>query len=317
MRKILILIVALLLIQACTTETEDTTTVYYPTLTSTTLVEPIVPEPVENISEQNESVLNDTIIEQPLLNVLEVHFINVTRGDSALIILPNKKKILFDAGPKDAGIELFNYLSDQNARVIDVAFASHADPDNYGGFIELIKHMRFEMLLSNGEDSSSRLYMNFTRSATMNENYGIIEESMDFDLDPKVKVKVLVPYYERDRSSNNNDDSLLLSVDYKNISFLITGDCTKRCEDEILLDALSVDVLKIANMGADSSTSDDFLIATTPELAVISTGPNINDYPDAEVLQRIKNHNIPLLRTDQNGTIIVRTDGNRIVIETD
>ena len=317
MRRIIILIIAMLLIQSCSNEPEDTTTVYYPTIVTTTLVEPILPEPVENISGQNESMINETIEEQPLLNALEVHFINVTRGDSALIVLPNKKKILFDAGPKDAGFSLIEYLGQKNARVIDLAFSSHADPDHYGGFIELINHMRFERLLSNGEDSSSWLYSNFTQSATMNENYGIIEDPMSFDLDPRVEVKVLVPYYERDRSSKKNDDSLLLRVDYKNVSFLITGDCTKRCEEDILLEALSIDVLKIANMGAATATSDDFLIATTPNLAIISTGPNVNDYPDAEVLQRLKNHNIPLLRTDQNGTIIIKTDGNRIVVETD
>jgi len=75
-------------------------------------------------------------------------------------------------------------------------------------------------------------------------------------------------------------------------------------------------VLKVAHHGSSTSTSDAFLAAVRPRLALVSVGAN-NSYghPDPEVLARLGGALIPTLRTDLAGTIVVRTDGTRLEVE--
>ena len=73
---------------------------------------------------------------------------------------------------------------------------------------------------------------------------------------------------------------------------------------------LEADVLKISHHGSKSSSINAFLAAASPELAVIQVGKNRYGHPASEVMERLRGLNIPLLRTDQNGDIVIRSDGN-------
>jgi competence protein ComEC len=77
------------------------------------------------------------------------------------------------------------------------------------------------------------------------------------------------------------------------------------------------DVLKIAHHGSKTSTSEPFLDAVHPALAVISAGfENLYGHPHADVIERLRQANIEILRTDQMGAITIRTDGQHVQAET-
>jgi competence protein ComEC len=103
------------------------------------------------------------------------------------------------------------------------------------------------------------------------------------------------------------------------VRFLLVGDA-ELAEEEWLLehhrDELRANVLKVAHHGSSTSSSDAFLAAVQPDVAVISVGAgNTYGHPSADVLRALARVGAEVLRTDEAGTVIVRTDGTRIEIE--
>ncbi|MGN0453510.1 MAG: Ada metal-binding domain-containing protein, partial [Ruminococcus sp.] len=118
--------------------------------------------------------------------------------------------------------------------------------------------------------------------------------------------------------SNLNDYSLVTMVEYGDTSVLLTGDAEKTVEKELLRSGydLSADVLKCGHHGSNTSSCKEFLDAVSPSVAVISCGEG-NDYghPHREVLERLEERSIPIWRTDQDGTVVMSTDGKSISIK--
>jgi competence protein ComEC len=82
-------------------------------------------------------------------------------------------------------------------------------------------------------------------------------------------------------------------------------------------DPLRADILKVGHHGSNTSSIDPFLDAVSPEFAVISDGfENTFRHPHPKVLERLAAHHASILRTDQDGLITLRTDGQRISVET-
>jgi competence protein ComEC len=116
-----------------------------------------------------------------------------------------------------------------------------------------------------------------------------------------------------------NNDSLVLRLTYRERSFILTGDVERQIESEMVAANLirHADVLKVAHHGSKTSTTEQFLEAVHPAFAVISAGfANLYGHPNAEVVERLHQAHIDVLRTDQMGAITVRTDGHRFEVET-
>jgi competence protein ComEC len=111
----------------------------------------------------------------------------------------------------------------------------------------------------------------------------------------------------------DNNNSVVVRLDYEETSFLLTGDAEHPAESEMLLGGLDleVDVLKVGHHGSEAASSPDFIAAIRPSLAIISVGAE-NDYghPREEVLERLSN--VPILRTDLNGRVEVVSDGDHL-----
>ena len=111
----------------------------------------------------------------------------------------------------------------------------------------------------------------------------------------------------------------MLRIRYGSRTFLLTGDVEKPIEYRMLDDneILPVDVLKVAHHGSRTSSTESFLSAANPAIAVISVGTdNSYGHPNRDVLQRLGEHRAEILRTDLNGLVTVRTDGRRVTVET-
>lgn len=104
-------------------------------------------------------------------------------------------------------------------------------------------------------------------------------------------------------------------VKYKDIKVLVTGDIERPVESYLVNHDkdLSADILKVAHHGSRNGSSSEFLRKVNPAIAVIQCGKdNSYGHPHYEVLKRLENTHANVLRTDENGTIVIRTDGKRL-----
>ena len=116
---------------------------------------------------------------------------------------------------------------------------------------------------------------------------------------------------------DKNDYSIVIRLDYGDTSFVFTGDATVEVEEQMLkahsASAFQCDVLKVGHHGSKTSTSEEFLDACNPSLAVISCGEgNSYGHPEDVIIQRLNGADIQILRTDLEGTIIVCSNKNEV-----
>ena len=122
-----------------------------------------------------------------------------------------------------------------------------------------------------------------------------------------INIDILSPVKEEYSEMNNY--SAVVRIIYGESSFLFTGDAEKIVESEILNSEIDVDVLKVGHHGSNNSSSEAFIEATTPQIAIISCGQdNMYGHPDYEVLSILDENNVKVYRTDEAGTIMVTAD---------
>ncbi len=127
------------------------------------------------------------------------------------------------------------------------------------------------------------------------------------------------PASEEVAPSAKNNDSLVLRLHYGSRTMLLPGDAEKQAEHEILAEnraeEMQSDVLKIGHHGSKNSTTLEFLEAVQPRVGIISSGEgNPYGHPSPELLERLDNAGVRILRTDRDGAVHVLTDGARLEI---
>ena len=104
-----------------------------------------------------------------------------------------------------------------------------------------------------------------------------------------------------------NETAIVGQLSFGNFDALLTGDIGFDTEEKLVL--TPIEVLKIAHHGSKYSSGEDFLAKLKPALAVISVGKNSYGHPTAEVLGRLRDLGIKILRTDEAGDIEIISDG--------
>ncbi len=130
-------------------------------------------------------------------------------------------------------------------------------------------------------------------------------------------LKVLGPIEDYD---DLNNESLVMRFDYGETSFLLTGDQEAKAEEDLLSSDAKVtaDLLGVGHHGSSTSTSQAFLDAVSPSVAVISCGEG-NDYghPHLETIERLEAAGVEIYRTDLQGSIVVSSDGHKLTVSTE
>jgi competence protein ComEC len=112
-----------------------------------------------------------------------------------------------------------------------------------------------------------------------------------------------------------NNYSIVLKAVYGNKAFLFTGDAESKSENYVLDKGydISADVLKVGHHGSKTSTSERFLAAVNPTIAVIGVGKgNSYGHPTPEILARLAERGVAVYRTDLDGIVSVTCDGERV-----
>ena len=253
---------------------------------------------------------------------LEVTAIDVGQGDSLLIVTPESKILLLDAGGLgatsrsdfDVGEEVVSpYLWSRGIRKLDAVAISHAHSDHIGGMRSIIANFRPRELWY-GVDSPTTDFIELRRTAeafALAANAHHAGDEFDFG---GVHIRVLNPQPDwQPRNPAQDDDSLVLHLRYGQTSALLVGDSHRRIEKLLIEEKPQADLLKIGHHGSITSSSPEFLAAVHPQYAVVSSGfYNPFRHPRPEVMERYAAAHIRTYRTDLAGAVSFYLDGNSV-----
>ncbi|MBA3462278.1 MAG: DNA internalization-related competence protein ComEC/Rec2 [Deltaproteobacteria bacterium] len=272
----------------------------------------------------------------PPPGALRVTFVDVGQGDAAIVELPGGEVWLVDAGGNASsralaaaaapGVAITRALAAAGHDRIDLAILSHPHPDHYLGLAAIT--LPIGELWSAAEPEPPELarggalpsYQELVEALAargtrlVHPPLGIAREHAG------VTLEVLAPRYiahegaqpieAADPVRSVNDNSLVIAIHYRGRTFLMTGDLEREGEDALVASGLArVDVVKVPHHGSPTSSSETFVAASRPALAVISCGrANAFGFPSPVVVARWRAVGAQVERTDISGSITVVVD---------
>jgi len=245
--------------------------------------------------------------------LLEVVFFNVGQGDSIFIETPEKQQILIDGGPSSVVLEKLGQEMPFYDNTIDLIILTHPEHDHMRGLFDVLERYEVENILWTGVIRDTNEWKEWMRLLDAEgAQIRIAERGQRIMLSESVFIDILHPFENLNNQEikQTNDTSVVAYLSFNNTSFLFTGDISKKTEAK-LIEQVSLDskVLKIAHHGSKTSSSQEFLESVSPEIAVIQVGKNSYGHPYEEVLSRLEESDIDILRTDQNNDIKIVSDG--------
>jgi competence protein ComEC len=275
---------------------------------------------------------------------LRVDFLDVGQGDAALVTMPDGTTLLVDGGGRpefhartsvsgDADAEPFErdarsigeavvseYLWWRGLDHVDYILATHADADHMDGLNDVARNFSVRAALVARAPASDPEYARFAETA---RKQGVPVYRLgrgDLLRFGEVEASALWPPRTSGvNAPSRNDDSLVLRLRFGDQTFLLTGDIEKNAEAAITStrEELGSTVVKVAHHGSRTSSTESFVRAAHPSIAVISVGlSSIFGHPHPQVVERWRASGAQILTTGQNGTITISTDGYDLKVET-
>ena len=280
-----------------------------------------------------------TIAPQPVIHrrgSLEVTAIDVGQGDSLLVITPDGKSLLVDAGgiagaPKDSSFNMGEdvvspVLWSRGIQRLDAVAITHAHIDHIGGMSAVLANFRPRHVWVGNNPVSPEYAALVAQAASLDiplvphhagDAWNLGTGSPRSGMDP-VRVQALWPsasYVPRAEPTNN--DSLVLRLSYGGTSMLLEGDAEAPAEAAMLANGLGhADLLKVGHHGSRSSTIPNFLAAVSPQYAAISVGRrNFYGHPRHEILEELQSAHVRTFRTDMFGATTFYLDGRQVTAQ--
>lgn len=253
---------------------------------------------------------------EPIKGEMNVTYLNVGQGDSELIQV-NGKNMLIDAGTNAGADELVKDLKDRGIKSIDIAIATHPHEDHIGGMDEILENFDVKSFYAPKVAHSTKTYENMLK-AVKKEGLKVkqIKEGTNIDLGTNTNVEVYTP--TKSSYDDLNNYSPIMKITYGKNAFMFTGDAEEIAEQEALKEKkdLHADVLKLGHHGSHSSTSEPFLKAVDPSIAIVSCGKN-NKYghPHKETMDKLKKANVKVYETFRDGDITISSNGKKLDVK--
>ena len=273
------------------------------------LQEAIQTDPLEEV-EDNEQ--NNTTSITNVDGDLVIDYIDVGQGDS-ILIRQGDATMLIDGGTSECRDDLLGFLIDKNIDRFEYIVGTHTHEDHIGSLDDVVNNYDFDTFLFPNSQSTTKTFENLVVALQQkNKKFTTPEIGKEYSLG-EAKFQVLAPNSNEYSSANNY--SIVIKLTYGSNTFLFTGDAESLSEKEMLEKGydLKADVLKVGHHGSTTSTSKSFLDAVSPKYAVISVGKdNSYNLPTKTTMEKLKQKNIPVYRTDEQGTIECISDGTNI-----
>ena len=237
-------------------------------------------------------------------------FVDVGQGD-CLHIKVGGKNLLIDGGGNfnyNVGKNTLKpYLLKNGVTKIDMAIATHLHTDHYQGLKELSQTYRIKKL---GVYEANSINENHLKKEFKTDEILYLAAGDVINIGREVSVEVLSPaggnpLDEKDENKN----SLVLRINIKGSSVLMTGDIDEKGEMALIADTdIKADILKVAHHGSRYSSCEKFIEAAAAETAVIQVGKNTYGHPSDEVIKRLEEHKITVLRNDEQGAVGIKVN---------
>ena len=256
--------------------------------------------------------------------LVELHMIDVGQGDAIALRTPHGHWVLFDAGRAwrggDAGRSTVLPYLGRRGGPLDLFVLSHPHTDHVGGAAAVLHALHPSEYIDAGFPGGAGAYRASLDAARVEHVRWMRVHPGDSTAVDGVSLRFLAPDSAwTARLVDPNLASVVALVQFGDVRMLLVGDAERPEEDWLLghaRDQLHADILKVGHHGSITSSSDEFLDAVHPRLALVSVGAG-NSYhlPTPAIMRRLAAHGAQVLRTDQLGTIVARTDGTRVLID--
>lgn len=247
------------------------------------------------------------------VRTLKVAFLDVGQGDAIFIETPTGVQVLIDGGPNKSVLAELSRVMPFFDRSLDAVILTHPHLDHVGGLVEVLKRYEIKYALESGAESPTAEFEEWEK---LIEAKGIgrilAKRGLRFWLDDKAYLDFLLPA-ELVSRADPHENMVVGRLNYGQTCFIFTGDMERELEWQIIDDGIDCEVLKVGHHGSKTSTSDAFLAAVSPEIAVIQVGAkNRYGHPYSAVLDKLQASAVKVFRTDTDGAIILESDGKEI-----
>jgi competence protein ComEC len=254
--------------------------------------------------------------------------IDVGQGDAILVEFPGGETLLVDTGPLtlagNAGKKtVLPFLKRKGIRAIDILLITHPDADHCGGAAFIIRSLPVGRVIESDAGGRTVVYGSYHAAARARGSLlSLAWRGENITAAQCARLYVLWPGRGRtasispSRRGGSNNASIVFKLVYGDVSFLFTGDAEKESEIRMIRSFggfLRSTVLKVAHHGSDSGTSQEFLDAVHPDIALVSVGlHNRFRHPSRALLRRLDAAGVRVLRTDREGAVVLATDGRSV-----
>lgn len=266
---------------------------------------PNTPTPTPEIVQANQEIQDG--------EKLQIWFLDVGQADS-ILIQNGDANMLIDAGNNEDGKKLVSYFQSLGIESFQYVIGTHAHEDHIGGMDDIIDNFDIDTFYMPDAITTTATFESVLDSL---EAKNIAFQTPSIDSIFKLGNATIDVLYVGTDDSDLNNTSIVLKLTYGNTSVLFMGDAEKEVETIIEKKDISADVLKVGHHGSNTSSSKTFLEKVNPSYAIISVGTgNSYGHPSNTTIQNLENQNIQIYRTDENGTIIMTSDGTDITFQT-
>lgn len=258
---------------------------------------------------------------------LKIVVLDVGQGDSILITTPKRKNILIDGGGSSS--EGYNYDVGLKVTVpalrklgiwnVDTIISSHIHDDHLEGLIRVAEEYDVKnLVLPRVPFKSEKLDMLIDIAERKDSNIFYVGEGDKLVLQKDISMEILLPSKELliGTNSDENNNSIVAKLNYKNFAMIFTGDIEKEAERLLIDKDIKSSVLKVAHHGSSTSSTKEFLDKVSPIISIISVGNNVYGHPSTETLKSIEEIGSAIYRTDMNGAVKIVTDGIKLKVTT-